>query len=218
VVMLKVIPVLAQTFDSLGGDLPLMTQILIGMSNFFAKYWLIMLIMIVAVVLLIKVYQRTEQGAIAWSKFMLRMPVFGKVNLFNNSAQFADTMEILISSGFSVNRSLEVTAKVLPNYAIATETQAMVEKVEEGRMLGACMKETDIFPDNLIEMCTIGEESGELEDTLNTIADYYHNEADNATATILSMLEPVMLIFLAIFAGFIVISIYLPMFTMYNYM
>jgi len=218
VVMLKVIPVLSETFTSLGGDLPLMTRMMIGMSNFFASYWGVMIFVIVALVLFVSIFKKTDRGSLIWGKLMLKLPVFGKINMYNCAAQFADTMSILISSGFSVNKSMEVTARVIDNDLLAHECDMMVPKIEEGKTLGTCMTESDQFPDNLVEMCTIGEDSGELDETLITIGDYYHNESDNATAKMLAMLEPVMLICLAVFAGFIVISIYLPMFTMYNYM
>ena len=94
----------------------------------------------------------------------------------------------------------------------------MIPKIEEGRGLGECMKSSKWFPDNLKEMVSVGEESGSLDETLTTIADYYYNEQDHATQQAVSKLEPTIMVFLAGFAGFIVLAIYLPMFTMYNLM
>ena len=94
----------------------------------------------------------------------------------------------------------------------------MIPKIEEGRSLGDCIRATPDFPDNLKEMCAVGEESGSLDETLQTISEYYHNEEDQAVTQAIAKLEPTMMIFLAVFAGFIVISIYLPMFTMYDLM
>jgi len=177
-----------------------------------------MLFVVLAIVLAIKLYKKTDKGSINWGKLMLKVPIFGKINVYNGAAQFADTIGVLIGSGFSVNKAMEITAKVMSNAALARECEEMVGKIEEGKSLGSCMRSSELYPDNLVEMCAIGEETGELDETLEVISAYYHNEADNATAQMLAKLEPTMLVVLAAFAGFIVISIYLPMFTMYNYM
>jgi type IV pilus assembly protein PilC len=125
-------------------------------------------------------------------------------------------MSVMLASGLTVNHAIEVTAKVLNNALISEDVASMQEQVEEGRSLGDCIMKTTYFPEQLKQMTSIGEESGELDATLETIGEYYDNEADHLTAQALNKLEPTMLVILAVFAGFIVISIYLPMFTMYN--
>ena len=127
-------------------------------------------------------------------------------------------MSTMLSSGLTVNHAVEVTGKVLDNALLSEQVGAMIPKIEEGRGLGECMKACEFFPDNLKEMVAVGEESGSLDETLTTIADYYYNEQDHATQQAVSKLEPTIMIFLALFAGFIVLAIYLPMFTMYNLM
>jgi type IV pilus assembly protein PilC len=218
VVMAKVIPALAGTFSSLGGDLPLITQIMIDASNFFAKWYILMLLVVLALVVAYKLYAGTQQGRLVIGKIMLNMPVLGPINVFHGAAQFADTMSAMLQSGLTVNRAVEVTAKVMDNAILQEDVSSMIPKIEEGRSLGDCIRATKDFPDNLKEMCAIGEESGSLDATLTTIADYYHNEEDHATTQAIAKMEPTMMVFLAVFAGFIVISIYLPMFTMYNLM
>lgn len=113
---------------------------------------------------------------------------------------------------------MAVTAKVMDNELFRRDVAAMQPKIEEGQPLGKCIEASVYFPDNLKQMTAIGEETGSLEDTLQTIGEYYNNEADYRTKQALAKLEPTLLIFLAFFAGFIVISVYLPMFTMYNLM
>jgi type IV pilus assembly protein PilC len=165
-----------------------------------------------------KIYFGTEKGRLVQGKLLLKLPVLGKINIFSGAAQFADTMSTMLSSGLTVNHAVEVTGKVLDNAILQEEVSAMIPKIEEGRGLGECMKASKWFPDNLKEMVSVGEESGSLDETLTTIADYYYNEQDHATQQAVSKLEPTIMVFLAGFAGFIVLAIYLPMFTMYNLM
>ena len=216
VVMIFVIPTLAATFDDLGGELPAITQFMIGMSNFFRSYWPIMAIVVVAAILGWKAYTKTEKGSEVQGRIQLNMPVLGKINTLNGAAEFANTMSMLLKSGLTVNRAAEITSRTLENHILSKSVSDLVGKIEEGKSLGECMRQSEGFPKTLVEMCAIGEETGELDETLKVIGDFYTNEADVATKAALDKLEPTMLVILAGFAGFVVISIYLPMFTMYN--
>lgn len=218
VVMAFVIPSLTQTFESLGAELPVITQILISMSKFFQKWWALIALVIVAIVFAWKSYTKTEKGKEVQGRNQLKMPVLGKIHTMSGAADFANTMAMLLNSGITVNNAVEITAKTLSNYIQQQEIENMVGKIEEGKSLGECMKDTTSFPKTLCEMCAIGEESGELSSTLEVIGDFYSHETDTAIKNAISKLEPTMLILLAFFAGFIVIAIYMPMFTMYNYM
>ncbi len=218
VIMAKVVPALSATFSDLGGELPMITKVLIAISSFFQRWYILMIIVIIALVVGLKLYFGTEKGRLVKGKLLLTMPVIGKINIFSSAAQFADTMSTMLSSGLTVNHAVEVTGKVLDNALLSEEVGAMIPRIEEGRGLGECMKNSQYFPDNLKEMVSVGEESGSLDETLMTIADYYYNEQDHATQQAVSKLEPTIMVFLAGFAGFIVLAIYLPMFTMYNLM
>lgn len=218
IVMIKVIPTITDVFSSLGGELPLMTRILINISNFFGAYWIWMVLITVLLIIGIKYYHHTENGKLHWSKTLLKLPVLGNINTLNGCEQFADTMAALLKAGLGVGDSLKVTAKVLDNYAMSLEVKGMVEKIETGQQLKDVMNQSQYFPDVLREMTGVGETTGELEKTLDTIGAYYTNEHDHAVTQAIARLEPTMLVILALFAGFIVISIYLPMFTMYNLM
>jgi type IV pilus assembly protein PilC len=218
VVMTKVIPALAETFASLGGQLPLATRALISFSDFFARWWIVMVILILAAVLAWKAFVRTESGRKLRARLQLSLPVIGKINTLNGAAQFANTMAMMISAGLTLDNAVEITAKVMDNYLLHKDVESMIGRIIEGRPLGECIRKSEYFPDTLKEMCAVGEESGELDATLTTIGDYFTNEVDNAIKTAIARLEPTILVFLAIFAGFIVFSIYLPMFTMYDLM
>ena len=218
VVMVVVIPTLTQTFAELGGELPIMTQVLISTSEFFSKYWIFMVIAILALVLAWKMYVKTDNGIMTQGRMQLNMPVLGKIHRMSGAAEFANTMSMLLSSGLNVDRAIDITAKTLNNSILRKETESMIARIEEGHPLGECIRDCKNYPRTLQEMCAMGEETGELDSSLKVIGDFYTNEADTATKDALAKLEPTMLVLLAVFAGFIVISIYLPMFTMYNLM
>ena len=216
VIMVKVVPTLAEVFRSLGGELPVMTRIMISTANFFSEWWLVMFMVILALVIAWKIFVRTERGMELEAKMQLEMPVIGRINVLNGSAQFANTMSTMIGSGLTLNNAVSVTAKVLDNYLLQKDVEHMIGKIEEGKQLGECMKVCEYFPETLKDMCAVGEETGELDQTLEVIGDYFTNETERRVQQAITMLEPTLLVIMALFAGFLVISIYLPMFTMYN--
>ncbi len=218
VVMAKVIPTLAATFADLGGDLPLITKIMIDCSNFFARWWILMIIFLLALVIGWKSISRTEKGERFAAKLAISLPVIGKINRLNGAAQFANTMSVMLASGLTLDRAAATTARTIDNYLLRKDVFDMIGKIEEGRSLGQCIRETTHFPANLKEMCSVGEETGELDQTLSVVGDYFTNEADHSTKQAIAKLEPTLLVLLAIFAGFIVFAIYLPIFTMYDLM
>ena len=177
-----------------------------------------MVAIILALVVAFLLFTHSESGKCWWSKKILKLPIFGKINSLQGATQFATSMSALTQAGLTVSESLRVTSKVLDNYVLQTTVKGMAEKVETGYSLGEVMKENDLFPQVLNEMTSVGEDTGELSKTLDTIGQYYTNEYNYAVNSAISKLEPTLLIVMAIFAGFIVIALYLPMFTMYNYM
>ena len=218
VIMVKVIPSLTGVFNDLGGELPAMTKALISVSDFFRKRWIMIIIGIVALFGIYKIYTSTEAGKIGWGKILLKMPVFGKLNTLGASEQFAETMSTLLKAGLPITNALESTSKVINNYYISQEVHNMVEKIQNGMSLADAIGRIEALPDVLRQMTGIGEQTGELEGTLVTIGDYYANEYDYASSQLLGMLEPIMMVVIALFAGWLVIAIYLPMFTMYELM
>lgn len=218
VVMAKVIPTLADVFMDLGGTLPLITRMLIGTSHFFAKWWLLMLAVLAGIKILVELYSKTKQGKLNRARLALSFPVIGTINRMNGAAQFANTMAVLLAAGITVNQAVETTAKVMDNYLLSEDVRSMRSGIEQGRSLVDCLVGKKYFPQTMVDMCSVGEETGELEATLENVADYYTNEADYRIQRLLAMLEPMLLIALAIFAGIIVIAIYLPIFTMYDLM
>ena len=215
VLMVKVVPTFTAIFDSYEAELPVITQMLIGMSNFFRKYWLFMLGIGALIVLVIKLYGNTEAGRINLAKTQLRLPVLGNIANLNGASQFANTMAMMLNAGLPMTKSVTITSRVLDNYYISQEVGKITSKLEEGQTLGRGLRDAACLPDILVDMTAVGEESGELAGTLTMTADYYDAELEQATAEALAKLEPTILVFLAAFAGFIVIAIYMAMFGMY---
>ena len=216
VVMAFAVPTLAQTFLDQGEELPGITMFLINTSNFFRKWlWLMVLIILIIVAALI-FYARTEDGSMKLSKEMLRLPLIGKIENLSIASQFSSTMGTMLIAGLPLVRALAITGKTINNKYVCRSIENAVRGVESGFTLGECLRNEGTLDELLIEMCSMGESSGSMEETLTSISKYYAYETETAANRALAKLEPTILVFLGIFVGFIVIALYLPMFTMYN--
>ncbi len=218
VLMVKVVPTFTAIFESYGSELPFMTQLLINISLFFRRYWLLMVAVIAAVVIACKLYGNTENGRLNLARWGLKLPVFGNINQLNGASQFANTMTMMLSAGLPMTKAISITARVLDNYYLSQETGKLTGRLESGHSLGKSMREQKCMPDILVDMVAVGEETGEMEDTLRTISGYYDAELEMAVSAALAKLEPAVLVGLAVIAGFIVIAIYMAMFEMYAVM
>ena len=218
VLMVKVVPTFTSIFDSYGAELPAITRLLIAISDFFANYWWVMVIVGLVIALSYKFYQKTEDGRINLAKWSLKVPVLGEIGLLNAASQFANNLTTLLGAGLTITKAITITSRVLDNYYISNEIGKMTGKLEEGKMLGTCMRESGCLPAILVDMVGVGEETGELEDTLHTIAEYYDAELEMAITNALNKLEPTVLVLIAGIGGFIVIAIYMAMFEMYGVM
>lgn len=218
IVITVTVPVMEDIITGGGGELPLPTRILLAISSFCTNWWWLAVALIIAGALGARAYKKTDQGRLQFAILATKIPVMGKITLMNGASQFANTMATLLSAGLPVTHALAVTGKVMDNYAIGLTVVECTEGVEEGRALGDVVAPNAYLPPLLKEMTAVGEESGSLEDTLTTIGVYYDSEVEQATAKALSLLEPVLTGILGVSIGFIVIALYLPMFTMYNFM
>jgi type IV pilus assembly protein PilC len=218
VLMVRVVPTFTAIFDDLGGELPLMTRMLIAISNFFRKYILYMVIIIAAIIVAYILYKRTPSGARNLARLQLKLPVLGNIAELNAASLFANTMATMIGAGLPMTRAVQITSQVMPNLIFKEKTAEMVTRIEEGRTVLDSMRETGVMPDILSDMVGVGEETGEMKRTLDLTAAYYDNELETAVQSAIAKLEPSLLIFIAIIAGFIVISIYMAMFSMYGSM
>lgn len=218
VLMIKVVPTFTSIFDSMGGELPAITKSLIAVSNFFTKYWMVLLAIGIAIFIFFKVYGNTEEGRLKLAKMQLKLPVLGNIAELSSASEFANSMATMLAAGLPMTKSISITAKVIENYFISQEVGKYAGKVEEGHSLGSTMRESGVMPDILVDMVSVGEETGEMESTLNTIATYYDVELENAINSAIAKLEPTLLVVMAVIAGYIVLAIYMSIFSMYSYM
>lgn len=214
IVMVKLVPGMTGTFESIGAELPLITRILIAISHFFVNYWPFMIAGVAAVIIAFRLYRKTPSGALTLGRVGLKLPVIGKIGVMNAASQFANTLSVLLSAGLPITRVISVIARVMDNAAIAKTLDEAVVELESGKRLGKTLEGHPYLPPMLVEMVSVGEETGALEETMDTIGAYYDEEAEVASAKALGMLEPMMTVFLGVLVGFIVIAIYVPMFTM----
>lgn len=216
VLMVKVVPTFIEIFAEQGSELPAITMSLIMVSNFFRKFWYVLLALAIAVVVGIKIYGNTEDGRMRLAKIMLRLPILGNINMLNASSQFANTLAMMLGAGLPLTKAVGITSRAISNYYLSTEVGKVTSELETGHTLGSSLRNSDCLPDILVDMTAVGEESGELEDTLAMTAEYYDTELEQATAAALAKLEPFTLVFMGAVAGYIVIAIYVAMFSMYN--
>lgn len=198
------------------GEMPLPTKILLSITNFFKSWWWLLAILLVGSILFCQLYKKTEQGRTIFAKIALKLPVLGKINLMKGSSQFANTMSTLLSAGLPVTRALTVTGRVMDNYSMGQEVGKLTVGVEEGKRVGEVLRGAPYFPPLLVEMTAVGEESGSLEETLDTIGAYFDSEVQSASNRALSLLEPIITVVMGIVVGFLVIALYMPMFSMYS--
>ncbi len=216
VIMVKAVPTFVKTFQSMDIVLPWPTQALIAVSGFFVKSWPALLAAAAAAVLFWKLWGRTESGLIRQHRWKLRMPLVGKLNEMKSASQFAGTMMTLLSAGIPVIQAVSITAKVLDNAAVGAQLGLQIPKLEEGKTLAACLRACDFLPDLLVEMTGVGEETGSLESTLEVVGGYYDNETELRSQKALALLEPIVVCVLAVLVVFILLAVYLPMFSLYG--
>lgn len=214
VVMVVLVPRMTETLQSFGTELPLVTRILIAISKFFSSSWYYLLIAIAVIGIALFSYGKTEKGKLVYSKIRMKLPVLGKIAKYNAAAQTANTLATLLAAGLPVTKALDIVSRVLDQRCVGEELNKAVVKLENGMSLGEALSDSKYLPPMLLEMISVGEASGSLEDTLQTIGLYYSEEATAASDAALALLEPTITIVLGVVVGFIVIGIYIPMFSM----
>jgi type IV pilus assembly protein PilC len=211
----KVVPIFATLFAGLGVSLPLPTKIVIVMSNFVGSiFGFLILVFFVGAVIGLKVWYGTPMGRMAIDRVLLKLPLMGILLRKIAVARFTRTLGTLISSGVPILEGLDITARTAGNAVIEKALLQVRKGLEQGRNLSEPLKETDVFPGMVTQMIGVGEQTGAMDAMLQKIADFYEDEVDAAVKDLLSALEPMMIVFLGVVVGGIVISMYLPLFTL----
>ncbi len=216
IIMLFAVPMFTATFAEMGSELPGITKGLMAVSGFFRHYWWTLLLAALAIGVVRLLLRRSESGRLWLAAGKLKRSPLRRLHQMSAASQFAATMATMLTAGLPVTRSLEVTAGVVSNDLFADAVRRVRQGVEQGRELADCMLADPTFPRLLTEMTGVGERSGNLEQTLTVIGNYFDNEVSVMTQRLLSLLEPTITIALAIITVVLLLAVYLPMFTMYG--
>jgi type IV pilus assembly protein PilC len=212
VMLLFVIPIFAQMFAGVGAELPAMTKLVMKMSDFLQVAIIPLIIIVIAVFTILRRWHKTESGAKAMDPIFLKLPVFGDLTRKQSIARFARTLSTLLSSGVPIIDALEITARSAGNWVIEDAILKARISIKGGENIADPLSKTTVFPPMVTQMIAIGEASGGLDDMLAKVADFYDDEVDQAVENLTSALEPLIMVFLGGIVGFLVISMYLPIF------
>ncbi len=217
VLMLWVIPVFEKMFNEMSGgkmSLPGPTQLVIDMSNFAQSFWWVILAITVGVVITVKKYYATPQGRLAIDKLLLKLPIFGDLIRKAAVAKFTRTLGTLLASGVALLEALTICAKTAGNKVIENALLEAKVSISGGKTISEPLTKSEVFPKMVTHMIAVGESTGALDNMLGKIADFYEDEVDEAVSNLTALLEPMMMVFLGTTVGFIVVAMYLPIFTM----
>jgi type IV pilus assembly protein PilC len=218
ILMVKVVPAFEQVFVGMaeGAQLPAFTRLVLGISRAIKDNILVTLGIVTVVVILFMIFKRTKFGRRVWDKFKLKMPVIGPVVNKVAISRFTRTLGTLISSGVPILQALTIVKETAGNVIVSNAVGAVHESVKEGETITAPLEASGVFPPMVISMVDVGEQTGALPEMLLKIADNYDEEVDNAVAAMTSLLEPIMIVFLAVIVGSIVIAMFLPLIDLMN--
>lgn len=216
IIMIKAVPVFETSFASLGNELPAPTRILIAISHFLTDNILLLIAIIAVIAIFIVVFGKSDTGRHFYAKLALTFPGIKLVTKMNGATQMASTLCTMLAAGLPLVQAARITAEVADNLLISEDIDAATDGVVEGNRFGDGLKKSKWLPTLLLEMTSVGEQTGKLEDTLTVVGDYYTKEVTTAVEQALGIMEPCITIVLALLVVFILLSVYLPLFTMYG--
>ena len=216
VLLVGVIPQFSQMFDDLGSELPAATQMLVNLSDFLQHKWYILVIIVAAVVFGLKAFGKTEPGSLMYAKIGIKFPLYGNLTIKSAAATFSRTMATLMASGISLIDAVEQVAKMINNRIIREALLDAKTQIAKGVPLSKPLRDCGIFPPMLPQMTKIGEETGNIEDMMDKVADYYEMEVNDATDALTAAMEPLIIVIMGVVVGGIVMAIYSPMLSMYD--
>ncbi|HYE68575.1 MAG TPA: type II secretion system F family protein [Anaerovoracaceae bacterium] len=216
ILVTQVLPIFMGMFAESGMELPLPTKILIALSNILRGYWHLILIGLAALAMLGKSYLSTETGLRKWHSLELRIPIIRSTVIKISSVRFTRTLSTLLSSGMSLLQALEIVIKVVGNRVVMDGLNITKEDIRKGMSLSQSLRKVSVLPPMVYSMIGIGEEAGTIENMLEKCAEYYDDEVENAIQKLVSLMEPLMIVFMGVVVGFIIISMILPIFDIYG--
>lgn len=216
VVNIWVIPVFADMFKKFGADLPLVTQILIGTSDFFVDYWCYLLGFTVAFVYFLKRFLASEDGSKFWGRYKMRMPIVGGLVERASMARYTRSLGLMLRSGLPLPQSLELCSRVIDNAYLSLKIRTIREGVERGESLYQTHMASKMLTPLVMQMISVGEESGQVDTLLTEVAEFYEREVDYDLKSLSAKIEPIMIVFMAAFVGVLAMGIFLPMWNLYS--
>lgn len=216
VMLLFVIPIFIDMFADLDVEMPALTMAVMNTSKWTASHWYVILIVVALIVFAYRTAYKTDTGRSAIDDFKMRVPLFGKLTVKTACAQFARTMSTLLAAGLPMTACLDIIAGIMKNVHYANAFMKAKEEVMKGIPLSEPLRSEGIFPPMVYHMTGIGEETGNIEDMLEKLADYYDEEVEMTTQSILAAMEPLIIVFMALIVGTLVIAVIMPIGTMYE--
>jgi len=212
-----IVPVFVSVFKELGGDLPSITKFTVALSNLVTGYWWLCMVVVGVLIFAFRRWKRTESGRAQWDTFRLRIPFkIGDIVQKIALARWSRTLSALISAGVPILQALEITGKTAGNHVVEKAMGDVIANVKAGGTIAAPLRSTPVFPGMVCSMIGVGEETGALDTMLAKIADFYEDQVEAAVKQLTSILEPVMIVLVGGIVGFIVISMYMPLFKVYD--
>jgi len=212
IMMFVLVPSMSEIYADFDAELPLITRMLVAMSNFMVQYWWALLVVALLLFLGFRYYRSTEKGRKNLDKIVLKIPVVGKLIIKTQIAQFTRILGLLLSSGLSIVKALELTGESLSNSIFRDVVIDARDEVEKGGPLAVPIARSEYFPLLVSSMISVGEETGEIDTVLGKVSEYYKEEVDMATSNLSTILEPFLLIIMGGAVGFIALGVYMPMF------
>lgn len=216
VMLLFVIPIFIDMFADLDVEMPALTMGVMNLSKWTAGHWYVILAVIVAVIAAYQAIYRTDQGRLKIDLIKMKIPLLGKLNVKSTCAQFARTMSTLMAAGVPTINCLETVAKIVRNIHYQNALMKAREEVMKGIPLSEPLEASGVFPPMVYHMTSIGEDTGNMEDMLTKLADYYDEEVEITTQSVLAAMEPLIIVFMALIVGTLVIAVIMPIGTMYE--
>jgi type IV pilus assembly protein PilC len=211
-IMIVIVPKFQQIFKELGVQLPGITEALIGFSEFISSWWgLSILIGGVLLIVGVRILRQTEKGGNFVDRVLMKTPIFGNIIKKSSVARFTRTLGTLVTSGVGFLDALDITKSATPNIVVRNAIQAVRDSVKEGETINEPLRRSGVFDDIVVNMIKVGEETGELDKMLIKIADNYDEEVDAAVAAMMSLMEPILIVFMGGAVGFIVIALFMPL-------
>ncbi len=214
--LLFIIPRFMTFFESSGAELPAITKFMLGLSDFITVNWMYILAFLLMIYVGFKFYKSTPPGRLAIDSFKIRAPLFKKSVTRILAARFSRTLATLTATGISLTQSLRIASKVVGNRLAENKLIDIEESIKQGKSLNASVSAAALFPNMIVHMMKIGEESGTLDQMLEKAADYFEEEADTAITRLTTILQPILLVIVAVIILFVMLSVLMPMLTMYQ--